>query len=223
MPYWNRPRELARSIAAYGKVYPDLDLEFSVADDGSAFPPEKVANMKIAPLPKKWWALNPCVPINVAIRAASHDVIVLTNPEVEHRERVLDKMLSTLVSENDYVMTGCHDDQIGRIAGPGTPRAPIGGRLPIPPGTELHFCVMFHRALFERAGGFDEAFRRGHACDDNDWLWKLYTLGDVNFKYVDGVVWHYRTPKRVVPRALHSNMDLLAKKWGHLEEYRCAS
>jgi len=227
MPYFMRPRELARSLAAYDKVYPDFDFEFSICDDGSEIPlPEyDDQRIKITRLPIKRRAMNPVVPINRAVRASTRDVIVLTNPEIEHRDRVLDKMLDALTGPNDYVMTGCRDTTRGDwFAGPEAPRCPVGGRQPIPPGTELHFCVMFHRSLFERAGGFDEAYRELPGCDDNDWLWKLWSLGDVNFKYVDGVVWHHKSARGAWTGSLEKSFARLKSKWGHLPEYQaCVS
>lgn len=227
MPYWNRRAELMRSLEAYERLYPDLDIEYSICDDGS---PEQLrdvwpwfrSSVQVTSLPRKTNALNPCVPINVAVRQASRDVIVLTNPEIEHRDRVLDKMLDALTGPNDYVMTGCRDTSGAWYAGPMSPRAPIGGRAPIPRGTELHFCVMMHRALFERAGGFDEEYRDGHAYDDNDWLFRLWALGDVNFKYVDGIVWHHKGASRSLWKAapLERNKAIFERKWK--EKFSCA-
>lgn len=221
MPYWNRPDELARSIAAYEKVYPDLDIEFSICDDGSLLPLRPAGKMRVVNLPQKGYALNPCVPINHAVRNATRDVIVLTNPEVEHRTPVLYDMLEALTDSNDYVMTGCRDTRRGDwYAGPEAPTAPIGGRQPVPPGAYLHFCVMFHRSLFERAGGFDVEYRRTPGCEDNDWLWRLYALGDVNFKYVPGVVWHNHGPRRRWPGTPEEAAIMLRRKWGHLGEFQ---
>ena len=112
MPYWQRARALERSLAAYSKVYPDMDLEFSVCDDGSAEKPPLNRHNKrhvLTTLPRKLRAMNPCVPINAAVKASTRDIIVLTNPEVEHREPVLQKMLAALEGPNDYVMTGCRN------------------------------------------------------------------------------------------------------------------
>lgn len=218
MPYWNRPVELARSLEAYDRVYPDLDLEFSICDDGSPNRLESAhPGVRVAHLPPKNGALNPCVPINVAVRQSQHDVIVLTNPEIEHRDPILKKMLENLSSSKDYVMTGCRDTTGAWYAGPLSPRAPIGGRAPIPYGTELHFAVMFHRSLWERVGGFDEEYRDGHAYDDNDFLFRLWALGDVNFKYVDGIVWHCKAPgARSLWKGaqLQRNKALFERKWG---------
>ena len=89
MPYWQRQPELDRSLAAYRRVYGDrLALEVSIADDGSPAP-VRAPECIVTTLPAKNVGLNPCVPINAAVRASSADVIVLTNPEIEHREDVL--------------------------------------------------------------------------------------------------------------------------------------
>lgn len=219
MPYWNRPRELTRSLALYEKMYPDLDLEFSICDDGSMPPLDDRPRCKITRLRQKMIALNPCVPINVAVRNASHDVIVLTNPEIEHREPVLQQMLAALQDENDYVMAACRDPRLGIISGEGTPYN-TQGRGPIPYGSDLHFCVMFHRKLFNCIGGFDEEYRNGAGWDDNDWLWRLNAY-EANFKRVPGTVWHYRTPHRWTMKV--DNAALFRKKWGNVEGiHRCA-
>lgn len=222
MPYWNRPKELTRSMRAYALTYPNLELEFSICDDGSIMPLERQhENWKVTTLPKHVRAMNPCVPINVAIRAATHDVIVLTNPEVEHRTSVLYQMLEALQGPDDYVSAACIEATTGRpIAGPGTPYG-TEGRRPLPPGSDLHFCVMFHRELFDRAGGFNEAYRFGLGCDDNSWLWRLHTVG-AQFKRVPGAVWHYRTP-HTWTGSLEKNSALLEREFGHLPEFKqCA-
>lgn len=209
-------------MAAYEKQYPDLQMEFSICDDGSVVP-LKMSNAKVTRLPHHTAALNPCVPLNVCVRQASNDIIVLTNPEVEHRERVLWHMLQAHQSNDDYITAGCIEATTGaRIAGEGTPRAPAGGRMPIPLGSDLHFCALFHRSLFEKAGGFDERYRTGLGCEDNDFLWALRSAG-AKFKQVPYDVHHYRTPHRWAG-TLEKNAALLRSKWGHLEEYQaCAS
>jgi hypothetical protein len=218
MPYWNRPREWAQSKAAYLKQYPDLDLEFSICDDGSITPLED-SRARIWRLPVKGQALNPCVPMNFAVLNSSHDVIVLTNPEIEHREPVLKQMLENLNNVYDVVMTGCNDEKRGWIAGPLAPRAPVGGRQPMPPDTWPHFCTMMHRSLFECVGGFDEDFRHVPGCDDNEFMWRLHALG-ANFKYVEGTVWHNNYNGRVRWKGtLEEAAALLRKKCAHIEGF----
>lgn len=212
MPYWMRQKELDRSLAAYKRIYGNA-LEISICDDGSPIPAQ-APGCKIKYLPKKNIGMNPCVPINVAVRACTRDIIVLTNPEVEHREDVLTGMLAMLESEDDYITVRCLDVDTGMwIAGPDVEYTSRTGRYPVPPGAHFHFCAMFHRNLFERTGGFDERFRTGRACEDNDWLWTVAEVG-ARFKLAPGVVYHYRTPHPYTGTN-SSNVALLTQKWGH--------
>lgn len=212
MPYWQRQAELDRSLNAYRSVYGDrLALEISIADDGSPDPvsaPECI----VTSLPKKTIGLNPCVPINVSVRASSGDVVVLTNPEIEHREDVFTGMLAMLEGPNDYVTVSCRDVNGMWLAGPEVDYTK-NGRLPVPQGAHFHFCAMLTRELFERVGGFDEGYRNGRACEDNDWLWSLEDAG-ARFRLAPGTVWHRFTPHPF--KGTHeSNRSRLFSKWKH--------
>jgi len=211
MPYWERQAELDLSLAAYRRVYGHLDLEISVCDDGS---PEPVVapGCVVTRLPAKTIGLNCCVPMNAAVRARSGDVVVLTNPEIEHREDVFSGMLAMLECPDDYVVASCRDVDGTWLAGDQVDYTK-DGRLPVPEGSHFHFCAMLTRELFERAGGFDEEYRHGRACEDNDWLWRLDSVG-ARFRMAPGVVWHRKTPHRYA--GVHAtNRDMLFRKWGH--------
>ncbi len=212
MPYWQRQAELDRSLAAYARLYRHLDLQISVADDGSP-KPVRAPGCIVTTLPKKALGLNPCVPLNAAVRASSGEVVVLTNPELEHREDVLSGMLELLQSPLDYVAVACRDTSGLWLAGPEVDYR-THGRLPVPPGAHFHFCAMLTRELFDRVGGFDESYRHGRSCEDNDWLWSLHAAG-ARFRLAPGVVWHHRTP-HAYAGTHESNRELLFSKWGHL-------
>jgi hypothetical protein len=195
----------------YQTLYRDMDLEFSVADDGS--PEAAVAPVEaravITHLPKKTKPLNPCVAINRAVAASHGNIIVLTNPEIEHRVPALRAVVQALVGPNDYVTAACYEEKRKFwLAGPAVNYS-THGRLPVPPGAHFHFLAAFSRSLWDRAGGFDEDFRNGTACDDNDWLWRAYRAGAV-FKSIADTVWHH-------PSQLHWGMpfngSLFEKKW----------
>jgi hypothetical protein len=210
MPYWNRQAELDRSLAAYRRHY-GYKLEFSICDDGSKVP-VVAPDCIVTTLPRHDHALNPCVPINVAVRASFGNVIVITNPEIEHREPVFRDMFKTLQGPDDYVTASCYEeDRDMWLAGPRTPYGK-NGRQPVPRGAHFHFCAMLHRELFERAGGFDEEYRFGLGCEDNDWLWRLHSVG-ARFKHVDKPVYHHRT-KHAWTGTLDQNARLLRQKWG---------
>lgn len=211
MPYWQRQRELDRSLAAYRRLYAHLDIQIVICDDGSP-EPARAPGCVVTRQPAKTIGLNPCVPMNAAVRASAGDVIVLTNPEVEHREDVLTGMLALLEEPEDYVTVACRDVGGLWLAGPEVDYA-THGRLPVPEGAHFHFCAMLTRELFERAGGFDEEYRHGRACEDNDWLWRLEAVG-ARFRLGAGVVWHRATPHAYA--GVHAtNRDMLVRKWGH--------
>lgn len=207
MPYYMRQYALDRSLESYARVYPDLGLEFVICDDGSPVP-VVAPGCTIVMLPTKGHALNPCVPINRAVDASTGDVIVLTNPEIVHTEPTLLRMLELLTSQTDYVMASCRDSSGMWLAGKEV-RYDQNGRLPVPAGAHFHFCTMFHRSLWQRAGGFDEDYRNGQACDDNDWLWRLHRAG-ATFKLCESVVTHHRSGLRW---NLPHNRELFLRKW----------
>lgn len=209
MPFWRRQQYLDRSLAAYRRIYDDLEI--SICDDGSPEPvnaPGYIVNR----LPQKTESLNPCTPANIAVRSSTRSVIVLTNPEVEHRTDVLTPMLAMLESEMDYVASRCWDEPRNRLhVGPGVIR---GDDLKlIPQGAYFHMCAMMHRSLFELVGGFDEAFRPGYGFEDTDFLWKLHDAG-ARFKLYDGMVYHtYWTPIEHKPRM--TNEEMFRARWQH--------
>jgi hypothetical protein len=207
MPYWNRQAALDRAIAAYSGLYGHLDLEIVVCDDGS---PEPVSapGCVVVSLPRKGGPLNPCVPINWAVATASGDVIVLTNPEIVHTERTLDHMLVLLEDEMDYVVASCRDADGQWLAGDRV-RYDRDGRLPVPPGAHFHFCAMLRRSLWDLVGGFDEDYRYGQGCDDNDWLWRLHRAG-ARFRLCESTVTHYRSGLRW---GIKMNHEIFREKW----------
>lgn len=210
LPYWKRQEALDRMFEHYDQHYSGLlDLEFSVCDDGSPVAAVVPEGVVLTRLPMKLLALNPCVPINAAIAASSGDVVVLTNPEVEHRTPILVEMLELLRGPDDYVIGACMDVRRGGVwvAGPGTN---YESRLPVPPGAHFHFLTMFHRELWDRVGGFDEDYRKGQACDDNDWVWRLFAAGARFRCTTRQVAWHY--PSNLKWRIRH-NRELFFRKW----------
>lgn len=190
MPYWNRQSALDAMFATYARLYSHLDLEISVCDDGSPVPAvvPPGSRIRLTRMPAKINPLNPCVPFNRAVAASTGDVIVLTNPEIEHQEPVLDEMLSLLQHPDDYVVARCWDDRGFYVAGPDV-KFDERGRLPAPPGGQFHFLAMLHRDLWERCGGFDEDYRGFLGADDNDLLWRLYSVG-ARFRLTEGRVYH---------------------------------
>ncbi len=210
MPYWNRQRALDEMFINLAAMYPGLEREISVCDDGTQPPAVVPRGTILSRLPRKDRPLNPCVPINVAVNASKGDIIVLTNPEILHKEQTLLRMQSMMLTENDYVSATCWDAQRGWLAGSQV-NYETQGRLPVPPGASFHFCVMFSRALWERAGGFDEDYRNGLACDDNDWVWRAAVAG-ARFRTTKSTVEHLHQSASIKWLIPH-NRELFYQKW----------
>lgn len=205
MPYYMRQAQLDRSLEAYRRIY--RDIEIVICDDGS---PEPVVadGCTVISLPVKDYALNPCVPINRAVEAAASDVIVLTCPEIVHKDDVFTSMRESL-TDDAYVIASCLDETGVWLARPGV----VNGIMPIPDGAALNFCVMFKRELWKRAGGFDEQYRQGQGMEDTDWLWRLHRIGAHFILRPDLVVYHYRSGTCWPAGGLERNRELFWRKW----------
>lgn len=209
VPHWKRPDAIHRMLARYGALYPDMDLEFSVCDDGSPDTPDVPPSVILTVLPRKDGPLNPCVPINRAVAASTGDVIVITNPEIEHEEPILGEMLGLLDGPDAYVVARCWDMDREMWLADASVDYTKNGRAPVPPGGHFHFLAMLHRELWERAGGFDEDYRHLQGHDDNDWLWRLHRAG-ARFRLTEGHVLHRHTH---VSWGLPSGRATLREKW----------
>ncbi len=219
VPYWERQAWLDRMLVNLDQQYSHLQLEVSVCDDGSPTPAVVPSWVLLTTLPGKDIPLNPCIPINHAVAASSGNIIVLTNPEIEHTDTVLDEMLALLGTAEDrrYVVARCKDKKTGQwLAGPDVDYT-TGGREPVPPGGHFHFLAMMYRSLWNEVGGFDEDYRWGQACDDNDWLWRL-AAQHVTFVHTAGVVTHLRGPK--IKWDLPHNRQVLYDKWPIVCRYK---
>lgn len=220
MPYYMRQEALDRSLqsihAQYGHDGLGEGFEIVVCDDGSPVP-VRAFGCRIVSLPVKNHGLNPCVPINRAVAVSTGGVIVITNPEIEHRTPILREMRHDLGS-SDYVIAACRDVTGTMLCGSEV-KGGENGRGPIPQGAGFHFCAMLHRSLWDKAGGFDEAYREGMCFDDNDWLFRLQAAG-ARFKMRDDlVVWHHRVDRPPWPEGgWERNRQLFQSKWGERKE-----
>ncbi len=213
MPYYERQELLDRSLEAYRALYGTI-VDINICDDGSETPVH-APGCRVHYLPAKKGALNPCVPINMAVRMAMSDVIVLTNPEILHTTPILQSMFDQLLELGNmgYITASCKAED-GRWLAHSSIKEGEAGRGYMPDGWQFHFCAMFHRHLWERTGGFDEDYRPGQAFDDNDWLWRLHRAGADYHHRDDLVVEHTHTGTRWPPGGWQRNHILFTRKWG---------
>lgn len=223
LPYWKRPEVTRHSLALYEKHYGGgkLDFEVILVDDGSHdFECDEYPWLYVnRSLPKKDTPLNPCKPINVGVAIAKGDVIVLSNPEIMHNAPVLPQMLDTLreLGPSGYVLAACwYEEDKQWHCHSSLTAGGYHGNIKQPVGSGFHFCAMLNRALWDRAGGFDDEYRDGSHYDDPDWVNRVSRAGAV-FKIRDDlVVEHLREGCRLDwPYGMSDrNKALFLRKWG---------
>ena len=229
MPYWNRLELLTRSLDRMGELYSNYDMEVIIADDGSE--EECIVTQRYYPwpvhvisMPRKDVALNPCVPINLAVEASRGYILVLTNPEIYHPTTILGSMLDELTIKagpKGYVIASTWSTDYNRWYAHSsiTSKANAAlGRLPLPPNSGLHFCSMMYRKFYNEIGGFDEEYREGQGVEDNDFLWTLWEAG-ATFRMMDDLmVEHTSTPTVWPLGGIERNSEIYRKKWSHVKK-----
>ena len=178
-----------------------VEIGVLVVDDGSP-EPARIGDkfpwpVSIIRLPGKTQALNPSVPFNVGVAASHGYIIVLTNPEVIHREAILPAMRDRLndLGPKGYVIAACMGPGWWYCHSTDMPSDNSVGRSPTPPGSGFHFCSMLRRSLYDEIGGFSEEYRDGQGFEDNDFLWKLHKAG-AKFEICDDLVTdHFPCPR----------------------------
>jgi GT2 family glycosyltransferase len=220
MPYWNRAEALSRSLSRYIELYKSDAIEIVIVDDGSSekpfIPAYSPFPVRLITLPQKVAGLNPCLPINIGVKAAEGDIIFLTNPEIVHSAKILDPMVRELerLGRTGYVSAACWCPKLKMwLCRSDVPDVP--GRAKMPKGAGLHFFSGFHKSLFDSVGGFDDEYRDGQGYEDNDFLWKIHSAG-AKFKILDEcTVEHGAAPRVAWPSGgTARNRAIFERKWG---------
>jgi len=208
MPYWKRREALIRTLNSYYNC--NYNCEVIIVDDGSG--DDVPATIE---LPLKDCAKNPCVPINEGVRASKSEIIVLTGPELVHREPIFSEMEKTLESlgPKGYVIAAAWSIGQAQWHCHSTVNGHLPGSWPVPKGAGFHFCTMMYRDFFLEIGGFDDSYREGAAFDDNDFLWTLEKNGAVFCMRDDLVVDHYPTATKWPAGGWERNRLLFESKW----------
>lgn len=215
LPYWQRADATRKSLELYDKHYKDLDFEVILVDDGSHDFQANYPWLTVVRLEKKEKALNPCVPINAGVRASVGEVIVLSNPEILHTTPVLPQMLEELkgLGESGYVLAACKCVEDGSWhCHPSLTEGGYHGNIRQPKGSGFHFCAMFYRTLWDKAGGFDEEYRNGWCYDDTDWVMRVNKAGGIFKIRTDLIVEHPRHGA-TANWNLPDNKGLYLSKW----------
>lgn len=215
MPYWDRQAAADRALSLFAQVYPDLDAEIIVVDDGNKVPfvvPDVDLNIRVLRLPEKDKPTPQSTTWNAGVREAHGNVIALNCIEILHHTAVLPHMLDELdrLGLKGYVLAAawcpehrmwhCHNS----VRVPDCPR-----------GAGIGFCGVMHKSLFLEAGGFDESYMDGAGYEDRDFIRRLVAVGAQFLIRDDLVVTHPKTGASIrwSPEGLLRNEALFRRTW----------
>jgi len=216
IPYFKREELLKKNLENYRRLYPNLQMEFIVVNDGDT-PPNVDAT--VINLPTKEEPLNPCVPINIGVRAAKYDICCITGPEIFHREPILYELADMAYQHSRSWVTAAVWGHINRRwhchTSVNKEKHHVEG---ISEHAGFHFMAAFHRSYFLGFGGMDENYRFGRDYDDNDLICTL-DKNDAVFTCLDHLVCDHRvTPK--LRWKVGSNRHLFKDKWKGIYDFK---
>lgn len=143
---------------------------------------------------------NPSKALNIGVRYAKYDNIVITSPEVKPTTEVL-KQFSECLDKN--IICGVSDQaENGDLTILVTPS--YRGDNP-----GMYFLAMFQKKDIEAINGWDEEFMRGYAYEDNDFGERWVRAG-LPFEIREDIQavhqWHPRS--ETVPGGLTTNLQI---------------
>lgn len=188
MTSFNRPVLLDTTLQSIR--HQRQDIEIVVVNDGTDELTEGVCQKYDAKhvklnRPQSSSYRNQARPLNVGIRHATGDVIILQNAECKHiAENVIQDLVSRVTEYNvpfARVLALFPDGNVDMVY--------CGTENPRP----FFFCGAIHRSWFEKLRGFDEDYQ-GYGYEDDDFADRLTREG-VKFEYTDIEVHHQWHPQ----------------------------
>lgn len=214
LPYWDRQQAADKALTLLAETYKGLDLEVIVVDDGNPVPfrvPNVGLNIRVITLPIKHEPKCPATVWNAGAKAAKGEVLVLSCIEILHETPVLEQMAEEVRKHKDnYVLASawCPEEQVWHCHTSVT--------VPdCPPDAGIAFCAAMRPELFNRAGGFDEAYRDGAGYEDRDWIRRLHFVGAKFIKRDDLKVIHPKSGATISwgDGKFQRNLNLFRSKW----------
>lgn len=212
MAYYNRKKLLYRTLTSISKSVVK-DIEVIVVDDASSegekindltieFPFLKVITVDI----KDKWYSNPCVPLNIGIKKAIGEILVLQNPECMYLHDVLNSIIHRVTKENYLSISTYNVDEkfMENIDNRIESDTLLGDILNLPQigvgdnkcgwynhskfrPTHYNFCSAITKKNMDKLNGFDERYANGIAFDDSEFISRVGFLG-LNKEINDDVI-----------------------------------
>jgi predicted glycosyltransferase involved in capsule biosynthesis len=120
---------------------------------------ELAKNVRLIPYAHKT-GFNPSKALNLGVKNAKYDTIIITSPEVLPLTPVLEQF-ETLLGKN--VVAQVFDQNADGSEGISLVNQQFRGETPA-----MYFLAMFNKADIEKINGWDENFMNGYAYEDND-------------------------------------------------------
>jgi Glycosyl transferase family 2. len=131
------------------------------ADKVGAFLKENGLDAGVTLLPYEWTrGFNPSKALNMGVRAAKYDQIIITSPEVTPKTNVLEQ-LSEAIGQN-IVCQVFDQNERGEL------HMSLVNKSFRNENPAMYFLAMFNKADIEAINGWDEDFMMGYAYEDND-------------------------------------------------------
>ena len=187
-----------------------IDLETIIINDGREDNTEKVCNLYQNKLNIKYIFTgqrnnkeikfrSPSIALNIGIKQAIGDIIILTCPEIFHLNDTIDKIVKPLLTNKKILSTPnfVYFDNTNQLTNSlfssakipkdfmdiiehSTARCKYGRKLPL--------CMGMYKQEFLNIGGYDEDFT-GWAADDDDIVERL-VLNGLNYHYTSAKIIH---------------------------------
>ena len=210
--YYNRKELFYQTLKSIARSkYKDFEL---IAVDDCSSPEHRLEDMvdefpfmRIIRLEKEnKWYVNSCIPLNIGMREAKGDIIMLQNPECLHVHDVL-TYLSENINETNYISMSAYG--LDPVSTSKLPEYNANDTVPIllselpqrpytggsDPGwynhsrfrpVHFHFCSAMTRNNMAKLNGFDERYANGIAYDDDEIIIRIRRLG-LNLIIADNV------------------------------------
>ncbi|NMR35373.1 glycosyltransferase [Chryseobacterium aquaticum] len=222
--YYNRKALFIKTLESIQRQinHNTVDVELIAVDDASNEEErledlrEQFQFLKVIRLEKKTkWYRNSCIPFNIGFLAAKGDFIILQNPECLHFGDIL-KYTQENLTENKYLSFGCYSldeeptdniddyiqnpEKIKRLIEKNNVENTRDGsnswyNHSIIRPFAYHFCCAITKKDLFDLGGFDPAYAKGVAYDDNEFLHRI-KLKNMQIEIIDSEVVlhlnHYR-------------------------------
>ena len=207
--YYNRKPQFINTLKTLQKSKQIDNLELIVVDDCSSDEhklddiPEQFPFVKVITLKKEdRFYINPCIPFNKAIKAATGDIIVLQNPECLHVGDILDDIVNRITDDN-YLTYGVYSanketsSYINELPFESehifsmikSQLMPMNNINYVSEGQSCwynhsryrpaayHFVAAMKKKNMDILGGFDERYYNGIGFDDDEFLYRVKLLG----------------------------------------------